>query len=707
MYVTFRPARGPLAAACVLPLALAAATWPSLASAGDSPVGAASPPPLAHEDNVLSLEEVIVQATPLGRTSDELVQPVQVLSGEELARKKAPTIGETLASEPGIAATSFGVGASRPVIRGQDGPRVQVLENGISSLDVSDVSPDHAVTISPATATQIEVIKGPASLLYGSGAAGGIVNITNTRLPVDFDPGFHGALESYYATNADQRAVTLDVDSSLGESSMVHADYGYSKADDYDLAGAANADGTGPDKTLPNSASKNQNGALSYAYMFGDKNSAAVSISRVLSTYGLPNEETAFIKMDQTRYDGQLLLNRPLDGIDSIKLRGAFNDYQHTEFEGPGEPGTRFTNREHQERLEVVHTPIADWRGVIGVTHDQRSFAAIGEEAVVPETNVRSLGLFVIEERQIPIGRLEFGGRVETVKLNPNDDPYKHFDLANLSAGIIFDVASDSHLKLYASHAERAPSPEELYAYGPHIATAAFERGLVTADVESGNNIELGFDHHVDRWTFNASLWYERFQDYLYLAGADEGLNADGSGSGSADGEVDKVNEEGEFDPDGELTMYDYHQEDAKFWGYEASAEFAVVQQAPWSLNLRVFTDSVRAELTSGENLPRISPNRYGLGAHGSWQEFHANVDYVRVDSADHLSALETPTDGYNMLSADLSYHFRMTANAPESEVYLRGRNLLDENARAATSFIKDSVPLPGVSFMAGVRLSY
>jgi len=712
MSVMFRAAaRGPLAVACVLPLVLAAAAWPHLARAADVPVSAnadaETPPPPAHEDDPVQIQEVIIQAAPLGRTSDELVQPVEVLSGEELARKKAPTIGETLSSEPGISSTNFGVAASRPIIRGQDGPRVQVLENGIGSLDVSDVSPDHAVTISPASATQIEVIKGPSSLLYGSGAAGGIVNITNTRLPTTFDPGTHGNLESYYASNADQRSVTMDVDSSLGEGSMVHADYGYSKAGDFDLAGPANADGSGPRKTLPNSDSENQMGALSYGYVFGNDSSAAVSISRMLSTYGLPNEETAFIKMDQTRYDGQLLLNRPLEGIDSVKLRGAFNDYQHTEFEGPGEPGTKFTNREHQERLEIVHTPIAGWRGVLGLNHDQRSFAAIGEEAVIPVTDIQSLGLFVVEERPVSFGRLELGGRVERVQLDPDDEPYKHFALANVSAGVVFDVTEADHVKLYASRAQRAPSPEELFAYGPHIATAAFERGLSDAKVESGNNIEIGFDHHRDRWTLNASLWYERFQNYLYLDTVDEGLNADGSGSESSDGVPDTVDEEGEYDPDGELTLYDYHQEDAKFWGYELSTEYALVQQAPWTLNLRLFTDSVRAELSDGDNLPRIAPRRYGIGAHGSWQEIHANLDYTRVASADHLSDMETPTSGYNMLSADLSYHFRVTADAPESEVYLRGRNLLDENARSATSFIKDSVPLPGLSVMAGVRLSY
>lgn len=678
----------------------------SAAIADDSNASVAPPVETTAEDSV-SLETVIVRANPLGRTSDELVQPVIVLSGEELTRKRAPTIGETLAGEPGISASAFGAGASRPVIRGQAGSRVQVLENGLGALDVSDVSPDHAVTISPAQATQVEVIKGPATLLYGSGAAGGVVNIANSRLPLDFVAGEQASFESYYGSNADERAVTLDTSYGFGGHSMLHFDYGGAKAGDYDIPDAANVDGSGSQGTLTNSASESKNGAVSYGYLFGDS-SVSASVSRLLSTYGLPNEETAFIKMDQTRYDVQALLDRPFEGVESIKLRGAYNDYEHTEFEGPGEPGTVFTNEEHQERIELVHSPLAGWRGVVGLTYDDRDFKAIGDEALVPSTVSDQTGVFIIEERPVSFGKFELGARHDQVNLDPEGHPSDDFSLNSVSAGVAFNILRDGHLKLTATHAERAPSPEELYAFGPHIATAAFERGLADADIETANNFEIGFDHHIDRWTVNASLWYEQFGDYLYLEGVDQGLNADGSGSGGADGIADTVNEEGEFDPDGALTLYDYRQADANFWGYEFETDYALLQSAPMSLTVRVFTDSVSGELDDGgSNLPRVTPQRYGLGFHGSRGPLHGNLEYTRVDSKDNLAPLETPTDGYNMLSADLSYHFRLRPEAfQDSEIYLRARNLLDEDARVASSFIKDQAPLPGVSVLLGIRLS-
>lgn len=662
-------------------------------------------PPSAAEPGTVQLGTVVVRANPLGRTSDQLVQPVTVLAGDELNRKRASTIGATLQGEPGISTTAFGAGSARPVIRGQSGSRVQILENGIGSLDVSDVSPDHAVTVSPAAATQIEVIRGPATLLYGSGASGGIVNINNTRLPVDLTEGAHGGFETYYGSSGDERAAILDANYGLGQS-LLHFDYGHSKSGDYDIPDDANVDGSGSHGTLANSDTDTENGAASYAYMFGNS-SVAVSVSRLLSTYGLPNEETAFIRMDQTRYDVQAMLNRPFRGVESIKLRGAYNNYEHTEFEAPGQPGTVFSNEENQERIEVVHVPLLGWSGAVGAQYDYRRLAAIGDEAVVPPTDSDQAGLFLIEERPMSFGRIELGARYDHVDLNPQGNDSQTYSLGSFSGGVIFDVAQDSHLKLYATRAQRAPSPEELYAQGPHVATSTFERGLSDASIESANNFEIGFDHHAERWHWSANVYYEYFQNYLYLDELDQGLAADGSGTPASDGEADRVDEEGAFDPHGELLLVDYRQHDARFWGYEAEAQYELLRGAPLDLALRLFTDGVRGELSNGDNLPRITPRRYGLGLDAAHGAIHGNLDYTRVDSADHLSSLETPTDGYNMLAADLSYHFRLSGlAADDSEIYVRARNLLNEDARVATSFIKDEVPLPGVSVMVGLRLA-
>jgi iron complex outermembrane receptor protein len=664
-------------------------------------VHSAEPPPATEEP--IELETVTVRANPLGRTSDELIQPHDVLSGDVLVDKRRPTIGETLEFEPGVATSDFGAGAGRPVIRGQAGPRVQVLENGLGSLDVSDVSPDHAVTVSPAQATQIEVIKGPATLLFGSGASGGVVNIANHRLPSEAVDGVHANFEGFYGTNANERSGAAEINAGFGRH-VLHGDFGARKMGDYDIPGNASVDGSGSEGALANSRNESRAGAMSYGYI-ADEASIAGAISRFTSNYGLPNEETAFIDMRQTRYDLQGILLQPFAGFESLKLRGAYNDYTHTEFEDVGIPGTVFLNRQQQQRLEGVHAPVGKWRGVVGVQHGFRAFEGIGEEAFVPSTDTRDLGVFIVEERPFRGGRFEAGARLERDTNRPADLPSRDFTLASFSAGSTFDLGEDYHAKLNVTRAQRAPVPQELYAFGPHVATGTFERGSVDADRETANNFEIGFDHHGDRLAWEASVFYERFQDYLYLASNDVGLDADGAGTADSDGIADRVDEAGVFDPQGEFLLVDYRQGSARFYGFEAEASY-VVLNGPTRLAVNAFGDLVRGSLAGGSNLPRIEPARVGLGIEGSAGPLRGEVHFVRVQAQDRIAPLETRTDGYNMLSVDLRYHFHLdAANAYHSQVFVMGRNLLDEEARRATSFIKDVAPLPGRSIVIGVRL--
>lgn len=658
-------------------------------------------------DTPEQLDEIVVTANPLGRTADELVHPVNVLSGDELDSKRRGTIGETLEHEPGVSTTDFGAGAARPVIRGQAGPRVEVLENGMSTMDVSDLSPDHAVTIDTAQARQVEILKGPATLLYGNAASGGVVNVSNDRLPTEFTAGLQGEFDSSYGSNGDQGALSAAANYGTG-SSMLHADLGWREAGNYDIPGASNVDGSGSQGTLANSHLRTTSGAAAYSYFTDAGSSFGISGSRLESNYGLPVEEEAFIQMQQTRFDAQATLIEPTAFLESLRLRGGSSNYEHIEFEAPGVSGTTFHNKQVQGRLEAVHTPWAGFRGVVGVQGNWRDFSALGEEAYVPPVESQQLGLFVIEERPYRLGKLELGARIEQDSNRPDGHADRDFTPFSYSLGSLFNLGESSHIKLYATHAERSPAPEELYAFGPHGATSTFERGNVDASNEQANNLEIGFDRHAGPWMFNASVYYNKVSNYLFLSEVDQGLNADGSGTPAADGVADRVDEGGNFDPDAQNILVDYRQADGKFFGYEAELSYSLLQSGPWIVNARLFSDQVRARLDDGQNLPRITPMRYGVGVDGSYARFNGDITYTRVDKQTDIAALETPTDGYDQLDANLSYRFYTAADGFNgASIYLRGTNLLDAEIRRATSFIKDYAPAPGRSLFVGLRMTY
>ncbi|MFT4046052.1 MAG: TonB-dependent receptor [Solimonas sp.] len=684
----------------VAPLTLAAMGFPGLGHADDDA-------PTDTDQSQGSVAEIIVTANPLGRTSDDLVQPTTVLTGDDLDRVRRGTLGETLQSQPGVSTTDFGAGAGRPVIRGLAGPRVEMLENGLSAMDVSDLSPDHNVTIAPAQARQIEVLKGPATLLYGNSAAGGVVNVDNGRLPTRVEDGLHGALDTYYGTNGDEGSFSGEANYGDGPH-MLHLDYGFREAEDYDIPGYAAVDGTGSHDTLDNSQLRAQSGGASYSYIDGNGDVFGLGANRFVTNYGLPVEESAFILMHQTRLDTQIILNKPVGWLDSLKFRGGTSNYDHTEFEAKGEAGTIFHNQQYQGRIEAVHVPLAGFRGVFGAQFNWRDFSAVGEEAYVPPVYSRQAGLFFIEEKPYNLGKLEFGARVERDTNTPGggyaDRDYTPF---SASLGSSFNVGDASHLKLYATHAERSPVPEELYAFGPHGATETFERGDLDAKKEVSNNIELGFDHHQQRWTFNASVYYNQINHYLYLSEVDEGLNADGTGTASADGVADRVDEDGTFDADSDILLVDYRQNDAKLYGFEAEVHYALLHDGPFKLDSRLFSDYVRARLDNGENIPRMPPLRVGVGLDGSWQRFAGGVSYTRANRQDDTAALETQTAGYNLLDADFSYRFYVADGGDRgASVYLRGSNLLDDDIRRSTSFVKDEVLAPGRSVYVGVRMA-
>lgn len=689
----------------IKPLTLAIA---ALLAGGADRVGAQ-----AHTDRAKTLDEIVVTASPLRQRADDIARPVEILAGAALDDQRAATLGETVSRLPGVQTSFFGPGVGRPIIRGLDGPRVQVLNEGLGSLDVSTVSVDHAVGIEPFLADQIEVLKGPATLLFGPGAIGGAVNVVDGRIHEQPVEGVSGRAEVRANTGADERAGMARIDGGTGTWAF-HADAFHRDTDDYEIPGAAERhddhddhdgpaggagggeDDDGGDGVLENSATRTKGGAFGVSWT-GARGFAGVAVSRYESLYGIPGghghedghghdagigggegeeEETVTLDLRQTRVDFKSGLQDPFAGHDELRVRLAHNDYGHTEFEGD-EVGTVFDNQAHEGRVELVHAPLAGWTGAYGVQFGRRDFEAIGEEAFVPPSESSDLGLFLIEKRNWDAYNVELGGRYDRVRIDPAADlPSNRASTFSASAAGEWRFAGDWHLRLGLDRAQRAPVAEELYSDGAHVATQSVEIGDPDLDRETANQVELGLHYHGPVLELRLSVFDNRFDDFIYLADTGEELDA--------------------------LPVRLWTQGDARFRGAEAEAKFTVADNATGRYRLRAMADTVRGELDAGGDLPRIAPGRFGGGLDWSLGSWRAGVSALRYRSQDRVAAFESATDGYTLLDADLAYGF--SAGGAELELFAQGRNLGDEEARLHTSFLKDRAPLPGRSFGLGLR---
>lgn len=650
----------------------------------------------ADDTHPESLEAVTVTASALGQTDLHLAQPASVLSGQELRNKLAPTIGETLSREPGISSSPFGGGASRPVIRGLAGSRVRLLESGISTMDVSNLSPDHAVSIEPLAATQIEVLKGPATLLYGSGAAGGVVNVVTNRIASELPGKPSGQIDLRYDTVSEGRAGAFVLDGALRNFAL-HLDGSAREADDYDIPGFATVNPApgDPEGELPGSdvEADNLTGGASY---IGDWGFLGFDIGHYATNYGIPGEG-ARIELAQLRYDLKGEIAAPLPHVKKLKLQLGHVDYKHQEIEPTGEVGTTFLNDEFEGRIELLHAPLGPWRGAAGMQIGQRDFEAVGEEALTPPLIARSAGLFLVEERDWADWHFELGGRVEHQGVKPEDGTSGAEHLVySASGGTIWEFMPHYSAGLYLTRAQRAPSVEELYNDGPHLATSTFEAGNANLSEETANNVDLTLRKPNGNWTWQVNFYANYIEDFIFADSVDAG----------GDGVADRVDEDGNPSAAADaLLRIDYAQEDAIFHGAEAETTLGLYRGALGEIDGRLRLDFVRGRLTSGDNLPRITPLRYGGGLDWRRGRWLGALDVLRVTEQTHNAALETETGGYTMLDVNVSYTF---ATRPADYVFtLRGNNLLDEEARAHTSFLKDLAPLPGRGLMLELRAAF
>lgn len=659
------------------------------------------------ETTTTDLDPIIVSATPLNTTVEEMAQSTTVLEGAELDRRTSATIGETVNEIPGVHSSQFGAGVGRPIIRGLDGPRIEILENSMGTGDVSNVSVDHAVSIEPFLADQIEVIRGPATLLYGSRTIGGIVNVETNRIPKSID-GAAARVQVEGNTVANGYAGAASLDGGNGQFA-IHVDASIRDDDDYDIPGFANLEEPGHDEPghddeeeenpygrLPNSFNETKSGALGMS-ISGENDSwrLGASFSGYDNNYGIPGgghhheeeegepgdgeeeeEENVTIDLNQKRFDVGWVWNQPGSWVDRIKADFASVDYEHTEFEGV-EVGTQFDTDSVEGRFELTHAPINNWFGAMGLQYKQRDFIAIGDEAFVPPADTDSFGLFLVEQYEGDGWRFEVGGRYEEQDVQSTTAGINvDHSLFSLSAGYIYHIQDHLHLSMAASRAQRAPTEEELLSDGPHIATQTFEIGDPSLQEETSNSFEIGLRQHHGRLSGSITGFYNDFDDYIYLA--DTGLEED------------------------ELPVRVWTQQGATFWGFEAEGSYIVADTAHGQWRLNGLLDMVRAELSDGSNVPRIPPLRYGLGLEWEQSQWFAGLKVIRYDEQDRIADFEEATSGYTMVDADVSY--LMPTGQSTMEFYLKARNLGDEEARNHTSFLKETAPLPGRNFILGVR---
>ena len=631
---------------------------------------------------VIELPPVTVTSTPFkGRSELDMAQPVTVLKGEDLRRKREASIGDTLSRELGVASSSFGPGAGRPIIRGLDGPRVQVLENGIGTLDLSTTSPDHAVTVESFNASQIEILRGPATLLYGGGATGGVVNVVTGRIPNRLFKSPSGDIEVRGNTATEERSGAFNAKGSAGRHVSWSVGGFKRKTGDYDT----------PVGHVRNSALDSQGVSVGGSFI-GERGFLGGSVSRLENEYGVPSPEGSKIDLKQTRYDLSGELDKPIIGFEKLKVRMGYNDYKHNEIEGSGAIATRFNNQALESRAELLHAPIANWKGVFGVQFQDRNFSALGTETIVPVTKSRSTGLFLVEERDWDRWRLELGGRIERATQDPqnNIDPARAFSLFSGSVGTLWKFIDGYGLGLTGTRGQRAPTTEELYIHGAHRGTATFQAGNNDLTKETSSNIDLALRKTTGAVKWKVNLFHNQFNNYVFVHSADT----------NADGVADRVNASGILNPNGEFLVQNFAQTDARFYGVEAETIFTL---KPDALELRLFTDYVRGKLDNGGNVPRTTPPRFGLELNHKMGPWTANLSAIRVMHQNRVAELETTTPGYTLVNVDMSYRITKT-KANGIRVFLQGKNLLNEEMRVHNSFLKSFAPLPGRALVVGVR---
>ena len=695
-----------------------------LACAGLSGGGAQTPAAGgAGEDRLhVPLGDTIIVTAARSRSRDELLSSVSVLQGTALVRDLRPTLGETLARQPGVSATSFGPNASRPVLRGFQGERVRMLVDGIGSSDVSNTSVDHAVVADPLTAERVEMLRGPSALLYGSSAIGGVVNIVDKRIPraVPQEP-LHVELDGQLGSAAREKTGAAAIDVPLGDRFVVHADGAYTDTNNlriggYALTPALRATAAASDDhevnevgeirgRLPNTAMRGWRVAAGAAYI-GEGGNIGLSVTRNDSRYGVPiryaleshdhdhdhdddghgHEDGVRIDMHQWRADMRAEVEAGGPWIDALRVRAGYADYAHSEIEADGEIGTRFLSKGLEARVELAQTRRGAWSGTTGGQLLTRDLRIIGEEKFVPPSQMESYGLFTVQELDLGRVKLEGGARFERSIASANADAdlgtdaaTRRFSALSYSLGAGLDLAEGWRVSLNGSRTSRAPAAEELFAAGPHMGTQSFEIGDPTLRLEKSWGVEAMLRGGGAGYRFELSAHHSWFDNYIYEQ-ATGGIEDD-------------------------LPVYQISQGRARYWGVEANGSLTVARQGAWTFGVDGVADYVRATIRNVGPAPRIPPLRLlgGVAAQSDRLDGRVEVEWSRQQ--DRVSPLETETGGFTLVNAMVGW--RPLAEMRSLSLVLSANNIFDVVARRHASFLKDYAPLAGRDIRLGLRASF
>ena len=675
------------------------------------------------------LEHIIVSGV-LHKTQAETALPVTVVSGEELRNLSTNSIGDTLGSVPGIANASFGPSVGQPVIRGQQGPRVSVLQNGTGSGDASNNSADHAVSVEPVLAESVEVLRGPSTLLYGGGAIGGVVNVIDNRIPTKQIEGLTGAGEIRYGDVNDETTAVLKIEGGSGPFAF-HLDGVKRDSNDINIHGYATNPAfdtpEGKKDVIENTDSDMDTFTFGASFV-GDNGFFGLAVSELSNNYGIPagthghhdedehededhhdedehedehegedhdedeheeeGEENIRIDVEQTRYDLRGGLTN-IDGfIDEMRVALTYNDYQHREIEGNGEVGTKFTNESMEGRLELVHGDINGLVGAFGLQFEDSDFSAVGVEAFIPATNTQSYGVFIVEDFHHNDAIYEFGLRYDVDDYDADVGSDESFNSFSASVAGSWTLSQNWHFSAALSSSERAPIVEELYSnntnalddYVVHAATNRIEVGDSNLSNEQSNNLDLSLDYHGDVVDAYLTFYYTDFSDYIHLA----------------NGNVEQD----------ETDVFFFRQEDAKFYGVEFDVTTALGQALGGDVELRIFGDAITGELDNSGDVPLLPPLRFGSELNYQNGAFGSYLSILNAADQDNPGEFENKTDGYTRWDAGVDYRFGDT-DAKNALLYVKLKNITDEEIRNSVSVLRDQAPEAGRSIVAGVRISF
>ncbi len=637
-------------------------------------------------------DEIVVTASAIARDPLELASPTTSLSGQDLELALESSLGETLAGEPGIHSTFFGPGASRPVIRGLTGDRVRMLEGGLGTGDASGVSADHAVATDPMSAERIEVIRGPATLLYGSSAVGGVVNVVDERIPsTRAVGGIHGSFTLRGGTGSDERTGSLNLGGGGGNFAW-HVDGLTRKTGDYEIPGFVRLQGTdgaeGPFGSVPNTDLETRGARLGGTYFFGDRGFLGLSAGSFETEYGLPGglgegegggEVPVRIDLEQRRFDLKGQISAPLSGFQALRVRLGVTDYEHVELEG-GDAGTQFFNDFLETRIELVQEQHGRFGGSIGLQYFDRDFEAVGAEAFLPQTTTDRWAVFTLQEIEAGPVRWQVGARFESQDTDPAGalSSLSHSGLSS-SLGLVWEASDTFSIATSLARSVKLPAPEELFTDGLHVAAQAFEIGDPNLKDEVSRGLDVAFRLELEGFSGELTLFRQDFDNFFFQAFTGR-------------------EEEG-------FPVVLYSQDDATFSGAEFKARVELVEKENHHLHLSLMGDVVNADLDAGGNLPRIPPLRLGGGLHYHSEKWNASTEVRWVDKQTDVAVNESPTDGYTLVNASLGY--RILFRSQIIDLLLRGRNLTDTEARSHTSFLKNVAPLPGRNITLAVKFLF